>query len=53
MVYLIKKVFVKQPPRYIKEGQKKQVYKLKKALHGLKHTSHALVHMNLCLFITK
>ena len=33
---LAKEVFVEQPPGYIKEWQEKQVYKLNKALYGLK-----------------
>ena len=33
---LEEKVFVEQPLGYIKEGQEKQVYKLNKALYGLK-----------------
>ena len=35
------KLFVEQPLGYIKKGQEKQVYKLSKALYGLKYAPHA------------
>lgn len=37
----MEKVFVEQPPGYVKKGSKYMVYKLKKALYGLKQAPRA------------
>ena len=39
--YLEEQVFIEQPPGYIKVGNEDGVYKLKKALHGLKQAPRA------------
>ena len=38
---LEEKVYIDQPPRYVKPGHENQVYKLKKALYGLKQAPRA------------
>ena len=39
--YLTKEVYVEQPLGYEKKGKEEKVYKLKKALYGLKHAPRA------------
>ncbi|XP_074369254.1 uncharacterized protein LOC141710582 [Apium graveolens] len=40
-IYLVEEVSIKQPPRYVQKGRENKVYRLKKALYGVKQAPRA------------